>query len=386
MSRTLLVAALALALALPAVPATAQQDDEPGLTAPELTALGGVLYDPAADQVLWGRREDVGIPMASTTKIMTTLLALEAGGLDETVEVSREAAQAGGAGLGLRMGQRLPLRSLLAGLMLRSGNDAATAVAEHVAGTEEAFVARMNARARQLGLSDTHFVNASGLTDDREHRASPLDLARLTKAAMAHAEFARWAGAPRLTVPGLAPMENRNELVGRYPGATGVKTGYLSHAGFALVASAEREELTLYAVVLGSQDSFRDAARILDWGYARYRLARPAAAGAVAGRYRWAGADTPLTAVRELAAAVPRDAQVAYRLRVRPLMALPVTAGTPLGEAELVAGGEVVATTPLVAGHDVAAPPPRDAPAEAGAALQDGLRALARLHPGSAAA
>lgn len=387
MTRRLFAVALVLALAWAPASADARSTDAQSADEPEPTALGAVVFDPAADRVLWGRRETVGLPMASTTKIMTALLALEAGALDDTLEVSRTAAQTGGAGLGLRMGQRLPLRSVLAGLVLRSGNDAAAAVAEHVAGSQEAFVARMNARARELGLTDTHFVNASGLTDDRAHRASPLDLARLTEVAMAHPDFARWAGARRLTVPGLPPMENRNELIGRYPGADGVKTGYLAHAGYALVASATRDGLSLYAVVLGSQDSFVDAARLLDWAFARHRLARPAHAGVTVGVYRWADAETGLTASHGAAAAVRRDAEVRWRLRLQPLAPRPVDTGESLGVAELLEDGAVVAATPLVAAVAVpAAPSPEEAASTAGAALQEALRALARLHAEGVAA
>ena len=382
MKRAAALLALSIALAgMPAVaPAAAQTDDSP-----VVTALGAVLFDPAAGRVLWGRRETVGIPMASTTKIMTALLAIEAGTLDDTVVASRRAARMGGAGLGLTVGRRVPMRSLLAGLILRSGNDAATAVAEHVAGSEEAFVARMNARAVELGLRDTHFLNASGLTEDRRHRAGPVDLARLAEAAMAHPPFARWAGARRLTVPELGTMENRNELIGRYRGATGVKTGHLAHAGYALVASAVRDGLTLYAVVLGSDDSFADATRLFDWGFTRYRQA--AAAEGDAAVYRWADAAVALNAAGPVAGAVRRDATVRRLVRLTPDAPLPVAAGTRLGELLLVEDGMVVSSAPLRAATAVA---PSAAPVEPGAAagraVQDALRQFVRLRAVSAAA
>lgn len=375
--------ALSLVLAAPAAsPAAAQTDDSP-----VVTALGAVLFDPLADRTLWGRRETVGIPMASTTKIMTALLAIEAGTLDDTVVASRRAARMGGAGLGLTLGRRLPMRSVLAGLILRSGNDAATAVAEHVAGSEEAFVARMNARAAELGLADTHFLNASGLTDDRRHRASPLDLARLAEAAMAHPEFAAWAGARRLAVPGLGVMENRNELIGRYRGANGVKTGHLAHAGYALVASAVRDGLTLHAVVLGSDDSFADAQRLFDWGFARYRQAVPAEADASVTVYRWADAAVAVNAAVRVAGAVRRDATVRRVIRLTPDAPLPVAAGTRLGELLLIEDGMVVASAPLRAAAAVALPPaPAEPDAAAGRAVQDALRQFVRLRAVSAAA
>ena len=385
-----LLLTLALAApAVPAVPAGAQDTPESATELPAITALGAVVYDPAGRRVLWGKKEDVGVPMASTTKIMTTLLAIEAGTLDDTLTVSRKAAQMGGAGLGLKLDQRIPMRSVLAGLMLRSGNDAATAVAEHVAGSEEAFVARMNQRAQELGLRDTRFVNASGLTDDRSHRASPLDLARLTAVAMAHPDFAKWAAARRLAVPGLGTLENRNELIGRYRGANGVKTGYLAHAGLALVASAARGGLTVYVVVLGSRDSFGDATALFDWAFAQYRIAQPVTAGDTVGTYRWADAHTPLVATATMAAAVRRDADVRWRVRMPASAARPVPAGASLGEVELVEDGKLLTSRALEAGQAVPAPTePGAAPssARAGAALQEALRAFARLSPEGAGA
>ena len=351
----------------------------------DITALNAVVFDPVGERILWGRNPAQGVPMASTTKIMTTLLALEAGTLDDTVVVSRRAAQMGGAGLGLKVDQRIAMRSLLAGLMLRSGNDAALAVAEHVAGSEEAFVARMNARAAELALEDTVFLSASGLTEDRTHRASPLALARLTKVAMAHPDFAKWSGARQLAVPGLGLLQSRNELLGRYPGADGVKTGFLASAGLALVASATRDDLPLYVVVLGSRDNFGDARKLLDWGYTHFRLARPAGPGTVIGPYRWPDDQVDLVTTNGLAAAVRRDATVAWQLRLHPARQRPVSAGTELGVAELTEDGAVITRAALTTVDEVVAPRPApgtttpDRGAAVGQALQDALRAFSRL-------
>jgi D-alanyl-D-alanine carboxypeptidase (penicillin-binding protein 5/6) len=386
---TRLVVALLAVVALTAVPAplAAQTPSAQPLPEPEgVTAGAAVLWDPQAEQVLWGREEATGVPMASTTKIMTTLLALEAGTVDDSVTVSQRAAQAGGAGLGLRAGQQLPMRSLLAGLMLRSGNDAAIAVAEHVAGSEDAFVRRMNARARELALGDVEFLNPSGLTEDRRHRASPLALARLTRVAMAHPEFAQWAGARRLSVPDLGALQNRNELLPTYPGAIGVKTGYLAHAGYALVAAATRDGLTLYAVVLASNDNFGDAKRLLDWGWAHYRLAQPAVAGQPLSVYRWADTETPLVAHVRLSAAVRRDRPVLLRVSLTPTAERPLPARHTLGTAELVEGERVVASSPLRTTAALAAPPSAEGAKGAGRAVHDAVRALMRTVPLDAAA
>lgn len=347
---------------------------------PELSATGAVLWDPADQRVLYGHHETVGRPMASTTKIMTTLLALEAGAADETLTVSPGAASQTGASLGLVAGQRLPVRSVLAGLMLRSGNDASQAVAEHVAGSEAAFVERMNSRAAELDLTATHFLNASGLTDDLGHHASPLDLARLAEVAMADPDFAGWAGSRQLTVPGLPPMENRNELIGRYPGATGVKTGFTTLSGLSLVASASRAGRTLYAVVLGSEDNFGDGRALLDHGFDDFRRAQPLSPGDTATVYRWADDEVGLVADGALGVTVPVDGSVVtWRTAVDPARSRPVRAGAVLGEAHLLLDGDVVRTVPLRAANDVGDAEAAPAAIRAGAAVQEALRAFVRL-------
>lgn len=347
---------------------------------PDLTAPGAVLWDPADGRVLHGVAEREGRPMASTTKIMTTLLALEAGTIDETVTVSPAAASQAGASLGLTAGQQVPMRSLLAGLMLRSGNDAAQAVAEHVAGSEAAFVERMNARARELGLADTQFVNPSGLTDDPRHRASPIDLARLTQHARGHPEFVAWARAPRLAVPGLGVLENRNELLGRYPGADGVKTGFTALSRYSLVASATRDGWTLIAVVLGSEDNFGDAADLLDHGFTDFRRAAPIAPAATAARYRWADAAVDLVVDEPLAATVPAVAAVVWQARLQPSVDRPVAEGAVLGHARLVVDGRPGDPVPLRAASPVPSAADRSPGTAAGAAVQHTLRAFLRLH------
>lgn len=350
-----------------------------------VTATAAVVWDPADGQVLHADDAETGRPMASTTKIMTVLLALEAGTVDDVVIVSEQAAAtgriAGAATLNLAAGQQVAMRSLLAGLLLRSGNDAAVAVAEHVAGSEGAFVERMNARAAELELTGTAFTDASGLTDDPGHRASPLDLARLAQVAMAIPTFAELAGAATLTVPGLGLLRSRNELLFAYQGATGVKTGFTSLAGECLVASATRDGRTLIVTVLDADRgaSFGDAAALLDYGFAAFERPQPLAAGAIATTYRWPGAEVQLVATAALARTVPAGTEATWRTVVTPAADRPVAEGATLGVAELVVDGAVVAATDLVAGAAVAAPATDLAPAaEVGAALQEALRAFVR--------
>lgn len=360
---------------------------------PPVTAAGWVVYDPHDDVVLAGAEADVGRHMASTTKIMTALLALEAGTIGDTVTVSPTAAAAddvsGAATLGLAAGQRIPMRHLLPALLLRSGNDAAAAVAEHVAGTEADFVARMNTRAAELGLTRTHFVDASGLTDDERHRASPRDLAVLAVRALENPDFAEWSASVSLELPAFGTLHNRNELLGSYPGATGVKTGFTNLAGLCLVASATRDGRDVVVVVLGSAvddaraQHFRDSAALLDHGFASWRRAEPVTTGSEATVYRWAGTAVPLMPVETLGHTVPSDATVTWRTALPPTLDRPLTAGAEAGVAELLVDGAVVGSTPLITGApvpapDIAAMPPA---AAAGSAVQEALRGLVHAQP-----
>jgi serine-type D-Ala-D-Ala carboxypeptidase (penicillin-binding protein 5/6) len=377
--RRLLAAVVLLAALAP--PAAAQPAPAAG---PNVTAKGAVLYDAADDRVLWGSGENDPLPPASTTKVMTVLLALEAGAIDDTVTVSAVAAEigrrAGAATLNLREGQQIPMRSLLEGLVLRSGNDAAVAVAEHIAGSEDAFVDKMNARAAELGMDDTNFLNSTGLTDDLGHHSSALDLALLADVALANPHFARWAATATSDVPGLGRMTNRNELLGRYPGANGVKTGYTNLAGLCLVASAARDGHALIAVVLGSEESFADTRRIFDHGYTAYRRAAPVATGERVVRYRWAGARVALRAAEPVGRTVASGQEATWRVVLDPWAQLPVERGDQLGRAELIVDGDVVDHTPLTAGRAVEPAAPENGAVAAGAAVQDAIRAFVRLH------
>jgi D-alanyl-D-alanine carboxypeptidase (penicillin-binding protein 5/6) len=276
------------------------------------------------------------------------------------------------------------MRSLLQGLLLRSGNDAAVAVAEHVSGSESAFVDKMNARAQELGLTDTNFINATGLTDDLEHHSTALDLARLAEIALRNDDFAAWAGAQTLQVASLGALTNRNLLLGRYEGANGVKTGYTALAGLCLVASAERDGRLLIGVVLNSDDSttegsFIDATAVLDHGFDDFRLARPLRREQRALTYRWSDGAVPLVADEALARTVASAERVRWQVTVDPLVDRPIEVGQALGSADLLVDGETVDTTPLVAGRSVdPVAPDQSAPREAGGALQDALRAFAR--------
>lgn len=207
--------------------------------APEVSAKAAVLLDAASGRVLYAREPHARLPMASLTKIMTAIVALEAtSDLEEVVTVSPNAEGVEGSSIYLRAGDKIPLRDLLYGLMLRSGNDAAMAVAEHVGGSVEGFSFLMNEKAAWLGLADTHFVNPHGL-DAEGHYASAYDLAALSRYAMENPNFREIVGTrvyrPRVTPSGHGNSEavwtNKNKLLVTYEGAEGIKTAYTDRAG-----------------------------------------------------------------------------------------------------------------------------------------------------------
>jgi D-alanyl-D-alanine carboxypeptidase (penicillin-binding protein 5/6) len=373
----------ACALIVTSAPAAAAQTPDGRAVRDSVTAEGAVLWDPLDGRVLWGRAPDTARRMASTTKIMTALLAVEAGTIGDTVTVSPTAAAAdsepGAATLNLQAGQRVGMRGLLQALMMRSGNDAAAAVAEHVEGSQQAFVAAMNRRARRLGLEDTHFLDATGLSDDPRHHASPADLARLAEIAMERPAFAALVGTFRDDVPGFGPLISRNLLLDTYDGATGVKTGYTALAGLCLVASATRDGRTLYTAVLDSDDIFADTTALLDHGFDAYDVA--AADDVDAGIYRTSRGSVALRVTDSARRTVPADATVRVRSWLAPHPPVRIAAGTRLGRVELVVDGRVVDTAGLEAAADLDGTR-RDAPAAVvGDAIEDAVRAYVRSTP-----
>jgi D-alanyl-D-alanine carboxypeptidase (penicillin-binding protein 5/6) len=216
------------------------------------------------DQVLWAGNPGRRLPPASLAKLMTALLVLERGRLDETVAVSAAAARATGTRMGLRAGEKFTARDLLAATVVRSANDACRALADHVAAD---FVALMNARAAALGLADTRYADPCG--HDREGQyTSAADLARLAGAVTSHAEYLRLARLPRVRVASAAgrrfTLAGTNALIGRYEGAIGLKTGYTEGAGHCLVALAERDGVRVLVVMLNSPNRWWNAVGLLD--------------------------------------------------------------------------------------------------------------------------
>ncbi len=238
---------------------------------PPLGAGGAILVDGTTGTVLWGRYPHARLPIASTTKIMTAVLVLEHLRLDDEVVIRRGIRLIEPFREGLRPGERIPVRKLLYGLLLFSGNDDAVALGQEVGGTNKGFVRLMNAKARELGLEDTQYSNSSGVIDEGNW-SSAWDLAALTRYALEKPRFRAIVATRTKRVTWPAPTYakvyvNKNHLLMTYKGADGVKTGWTTSANHCLVASARRHGIHLIAVVLGSANAYRDARRILDFGF-----------------------------------------------------------------------------------------------------------------------
>ena len=268
------LAAALIALAL--VPACAFAEDACAFAdAPELAAPQVIVED-GAGNVLFSRAADESNPMASTTKVMTAVVALESGmPLSSTYVVSELAASNQGSVIGFPAGQQVTLRELLDGMLLHSGGDAADGIAECVGGSLDAFVAKMNARAEELGLTGTHYTSPDGLSDEN-HYSTPRDLVTLARHAMTLPAFKTTVGTTSVTldVGGVAEtFANTNPLLGVYPGMQGIKTGYTYGAGRTFVGLAQRGGQQVWFALMGEESDearLADMQTLLDWAFAHY--------------------------------------------------------------------------------------------------------------------
>lgn len=225
----------------------------------------------------WERKTHERLPPASLTKLMTALLVLERGQLEESARISQAATRETGSRLKLKTNERFSVRDLLTATLLQSANDACHALADHLAGSERAFVDQMNRRAQQLGLRDTQFRNACG-HDAPGHYSTAHDLARLSRTLLEQPQLLALTARARTTIVSQAgksyPLVNKNALIGRYPGALGLKTGYTAQAGKCLVAYAKRGAHEVLLVILHGNDRWWDAVDILDIAFDHARLPR----------------------------------------------------------------------------------------------------------------
>ena len=365
MKRRLIAFGLSLALTLPLLTVRA------GAAEPDVSAPSAILMEEATGEVLYEKNAHERLAPASVTKIMTLLLvmeALESGriGWDDTVTASAAAAAKGGSQIYLEENEQLPLEEMLKSVVVSSANDCATALAEHIAGSESAFVQMMNERAAELGMTDTHFVNCTGLDDEpdaAEHLTTAYDIALMSRELLKHEEIKKYTTIWMDTVRnGEFGLSNTNKLVRFYDGTTGLKTGYTSAAGHCLSASAKRGGMELIAVVLHCDSSphrFESAKALLNYGFANYALITPQpeeAIGAVPVRLGTRESvtpvlqtDAPVLVDKALAASAKSTVQLAEQVTA------PVEQGQTLGMLTVKAGDQTLAEIPLVAPEPIPA-------------------------------
>ena len=336
----------------------------------DLPAPSYVLMERSTGEVLLEHNAHERLRPASVTKVMTLLLIMEALddgriGWDDMVQTSAAAAAKGGSQIYLEENEQLPLEEMLKSIVVSSANDCACAMAEHIAGSEAAFVEMMNARAEQLGMTDTRFVNCTGLDDEpeaAEHLTTAYDIALMSRELLGHEAIKKYTTIWMDTVrDGQFGLSNTNKLVRFYDGTTGLKTGYTSAAGHCLSASAERNGMELIAVVLhcaSSTDRFESAKALLNYGFSNYALvtpepgelpAVPVTLGTAAEITPVLADETPILIDKALAAGVET------RVCVDESVTAPVEAGQTLGTLTITSGGQTIAERDLVAPEAVGA-------------------------------
>jgi D-alanyl-D-alanine carboxypeptidase (penicillin-binding protein 5/6) len=346
----LLVLAAALSLVPPALAA-----------GPSVDARAYLVEDGRTGEVLLAHNEASRVSIASLTKMMTVLLALERTRLTDEVTVTPFAAAVGESSVHLRAGEQLTVRDLVEACLIQSANDAAWALAEHVGrGDSQRFVSMMNRRARQLGLADTNFVRPDGL-DAAGHYSSASDMTTLARVLMQKPVVREIVAMRDSTIEGGRRLHTWNDLLGTFPGVVGVKTGHTTAAGWSEVAAVRGPGVTVYATVLGSPArSIRngDLVELMQWGLARFRVVSLISAGRVYARAETAydREKVSLVAPRSVRRAVVVDRPLVERVVAPTSVELPVRQGQELGEVRVYDRGKVVARSPLVAARTVEEP------------------------------
>ena len=354
-----LSAALLFIFLLSLVPCTAQAADL------DVAAKSAVLMDVATGTVLYEQDSHTALPPASVTKVMTMLLIMEAidsGKVtwEDMVTTSEAAAAKGGSQIFLKVGETMGVADMVKSIAVSSANDCACAMAEHIAGSEKAFVDMMNRRARELGMKDTNFVNCTGLDDDadaKNHKTSAYDIALMSRELLKnHPDIKKYTTIWMDTVrDGTFGLSNTNKLIRFYQGATGLKTGFTSAAGYCLSASAERDGMELIAVTMGCETSpkrFAACKSMLDYGFANYAVVSPelpesadveVKLGAEGTVKAVPGADSTLLIDKS------QKSQIQAETEMEPYVTAPVSKGQRLGTMRIKAGGQVLAEIPLLA-------------------------------------
>ena len=319
-----------------------------------------ILIEAKTGRVLYERNAHEPLPMASTTKIMTALVALENGNLNEPVTTGRNAFGVPGTSIYLSLGEQLPLIDMLYGLMLASGNDAAVAIAEHIGGDVDGFCKMMNERAEDIGCENTVFATPHGLPADNHHTTAR-DLALIAREAMQNPTFREIVSTQRASIPWAERdydriLNNKNKLLSEYPGAIGVKTGYTKAAGRCLVFAAERDGLELIGVVLNCPNWFQEAEAILDRGFENWQMVSLLSKGETVRTIpvtNGVRASVRVVASDDVSAPVRVDAWPDLLIDLPETLDAGIKQGQAIGTARLRDAGQTLITVPLVAAESV---------------------------------
>lgn len=323
---------------------------------PVIKAKSAIVVDAETGQVLYELRADERRPMASTTKMMTAILLIERGKLDDLVVATENAVRTRYANLNMTPGEAIPLRDMLYAILLRSSNDGSVAAAEYLCGSEQQFVQLMNEKAKEMGLTNTHFANAHGL-DHPEHYSSARDLTTLARYCIRNPLFNEIVRTREVRIQRSVNQQDvlvrtKARCLKYLPGADGIKTGYTAKAGRCFVGSVTRNGWRLISVVLGSSDADSDTRALIEWAYKHYVRIQLAEQGEVVATQELKGAkpkQVPLAAATSLSVVVPRRFQAKVRTALHlDQMKPPIRQGQSVGELRAVMDGRMLAQVPVV--------------------------------------
>lgn len=331
----------------------------------DLSCASAVLMEARTGKILYEKNAEKALPPASVTKVMTLLLVMEAVASgkvswDDTVSVSEHAASMGGSQIYLKVGETMPLSDMVKSVVIASANDAAVALAEHVSGSEEAFVAKMNARAAELSMTSTHFENTNGLDDTvQNHVTSARDIAIMSRELIKHPRILEYSSTWMDTIrDGAFTLTNTNRLVRFYPGATGLKTGSTAKAKFCISATAERNGVSLIAVIMGAETRDvrnAEAKKLLDYGFAGYGVYRDDARTLPTLPVDGGMKDTVSLSLTPFSVALPKEKLAAVEAVVELPMRLcaPLAIGDKVGRVVYTLDGETLGETPITVSERV---------------------------------
>ncbi len=325
------------------------------------SAESAILIEADSKNVIYEKDADTRRGPASTTKIMTAIIAIERCPLDKIVTVAPEAAGVEGSSIYLYAGERITMESLLYALMLQSANDAAAAIAYEIAGGIDEFAELMNEKAAELGLKDTHFANPHGL-DDEEHYTTARELALIARYALENETFRKIVSTEKKSIPmhdgeATRVLINHNRLLRTYDDIIGVKTGFTKKTGRTLVSAAERDGVTLIAVTLSDGDDWRDHRAMLDYGFDMYENVELCRTGEFGGEVHVCGGErdeVKVSAGENVFAVLPKErAEIGTKIELPRFLYAPVTAGDAVGKVKFYLGAELIGEADIIADENV---------------------------------